>query len=386
MSTQQTVAVLGLGRMGTAMVGRLREKGRKVTGWTRSRPGTAQSAVAEADVVVLSLYDGAACEEVLAQIGGSTDAVIVNTCTIGPREAATLAHRYGDAYVHAPVLGSIPAVASGSLQILAAGTALPIVRPVLEHLGTVIHINDAETAAALKLVANHSLAGAVLALRDALQQADAVGLRRDQTLDVLTHGQLGGLVERKRDVLMGHDAQAQFTAGALAKDLALLAEASGLPIPAAAEFGKASADLDIASVATAPAVDPAVLEPLRAYARGHATGDPIHFRRAFLPSAHIEGIRDGDFVSWPLEEYVALFDSTPATDELTRRRRVDSVEVHGSVATASMTLHHGATTFTDSFLIVRVDDGWKIANKVYHRHDPIDPPRVRPPEPVVVSR
>lgn len=38
-------------------------------------------------------------------------------------------------------------------------------------------------------------------------------------------------------------------------------------------------------------------EPLRAYIRGHATGDPTYFRDAFLPTAHIEGIRDGAFVS-----------------------------------------------------------------------------------------
>ncbi|WP_426404654.1 nuclear transport factor 2 family protein [Streptomyces sp. R-07] len=29
--------------------------------------------------------------------------------------------------------------------------------------------------------------------------------------------------------------------------------------------------------------------------RGHATGDPVHFRAAFLPSARIKGIRDGAF-------------------------------------------------------------------------------------------
>jgi hypothetical protein len=41
----------------------------------------------------------------------------------------------------------------------------------------------------------------------------------------------------------------------------------------------------------------AVLIPLHAYIRGHATGDPAHFRQAFLPTAHIEGIRNGTFVS-----------------------------------------------------------------------------------------
>lgn len=111
----------------------------------------------------------------------------------------------------------------------------------------------------------------------------------------------------------------------------------------------------------------AVLEPLHAYIRGHATGDPVHFRDAFLPTAHIEGIRDGEFVSWCLDEYRALFPGRPAPDEPIRSRHVDAVEVHGGVATATMTLRHGPDTFTDIFLLVRVADGWRIANKVYHR-------------------
>jgi hypothetical protein len=111
-----------------------------------------------------------------------------------------------------------------------------------------------------------------------------------------------------------------------------------------------------------------VLTPLRAYMRGHATGDPAHFRAAFLPSAHVEGIRDGAFVSWTLDDYCTLFTGQPAPDEATRSRRIDSVHVYGSVATAAMTLRHGPDTFTDIFLLVRTDGRWHIANKAYHRH------------------
>lgn len=42
--------------------------------------------------------------------------------------------------------------------------------------------------------------------------------------------------------------------------------------------------------------------------------------------------------------------------------------VRGSVATAAMTLWHGADTFTDVFLLIRADGRWRIANKAYHRH------------------
>ncbi len=38
----------------------------------------------------------------------------------------------------------------------------------------------------------------------------------------------------------------------------------------------------------------------------------------------------------------------------------------GTGAMAKATLLHGATTFTDYFVLLKVDGEWKIANKVYH--------------------
>ncbi|GAB2607529.1 nuclear transport factor 2 family protein [Streptomyces capparidis] len=384
MTAPRTIAVLGLGRMGTAIATRLAGHDWDVVGWTRSgrtagavgTTGDPGDAVAKADIALLALFDGRACRQVVDHVRASLrpDAIVLNTSTIAPAEAAELARRLGPRYVHAPVLGSVPAAAAGALGILAAADqeAFDRALPVLEALGTVRRVEDAATAAALKLVANSSLAGAVLALRESLRQADALGLPRAQVLDVLELGQLGGLVARKRAFLddgPAGAAAAEFTIGALAKDMALLAAASGSPVRAAADLAgtPAGPEADIAVAATVPAVDDAVLEPLRAYVRGHATGDPAHFRDAFLPSAHIEGIRDGAFVSWGLDEYCALFPGRPAPDESARSRRIDSVDVHGTVATASMTLWHGTDTFTDVFLLVRVDGAWRIANKAYHR-------------------
>ncbi|MGW3989493.1 nuclear transport factor 2 family protein [Streptomyces sp. NPDC004830] len=385
--TAHSIAVLGLGRMGSAVAARLTDRGHDVVGWTRSgRPaGAARTvrdpgeAVAKADVVVLTLFDGRACEEVVDRVHRALrpGTIVVNTATVAPAEAAALAGRLGSAYVHAPVLGSVPAVAAGTLHLLVGADpdTLAEVRPVLDALGTVRPCGDAPAAAALKLIANSSLAGAVLSLREALRQADALGLPRAQVLDVLELGHLSAFVSRKRPFLTGErgpeqPGAAQFTVGALAKDMALLADASGVPLRSAADLTGTSADpqSDVAVAATAPGPDDAVLEPLRAYVRGHATGDPGHFRDAFLPTAHISGIREGGFVSWDLEEYCALFPGTPAPDEPTRRRRVDAVDVHGSVATASMTLWHGPDTFTDVFLLVRTGEEWRIADKAYHRH------------------
>ncbi len=368
--------------MGAAMAARLVSLGWEVTGWTRSgravdsvkRADDPNDAVVNADVVILALYDGPACAKVLDRVRDSLrpGAIVLNTSTIAPAEAAALAGQFGASYVHAPLLGSLSAVANGALEILAGADAgaLARVRPLLGALGEVRPAGDAATAAALKLVANSSLAGAVLALRDSLRQGGALSLPPAQVLDVLELGQLGALVARKRPFLAGKPAPAEFTIGALAKDMALLVDASQSPLRSAAELADSPAgpEADIALAATTPAAAGDVLTPLRAYIRGHATGDPAHFREAFLPTAHIEGMREGTFVSWRLDDYCALFHGQPAPDEPARSRRIDAVDVHGAVATASMTLRHGADTFTDVFLLVHVDGQWRIANKAYHRH------------------
>jgi hypothetical protein len=110
----------------------------------------------------------------------------------------------------------------------------------------------------------------------------------------------------------------------------------------------------------------AVRAVITTYFRGHATGIADTMRAAFLPSAHIEGIRGGAFTSWPVDQYVAGFRGQPAADEASRVRTIDAVDVSGSAAMVKATLRHGATTFTDYFVLLKVDGQWKIANKVYH--------------------
>jgi hypothetical protein len=115
--------------------------------------------------------------------------------------------------------------------------------------------------------------------------------------------------------------------------------------------------------------DPARAEieaAIGSYFQGHATGDPAHFRKAFLPTAHIEGIRSGVFTSWTLDDYCALFNGTPARDEAKRKRKIELIDVSGNAAMAKATLDHGATVFTDYFVLLKVDGAWKIANKVYY--------------------
>jgi hypothetical protein len=123
----------------------------------------------------------------------------------------------------------------------------------------------------------------------------------------------------------------------------------------------------IGSPGQAPSDDKAVRAVIQQYFRGHATADGNEMRKAFHPTAHIEGNRDGKFVSWTVDQYVSGFTGKPAADEASRRRTIDHVEIAGDAAMAGATLVHGGTTFTDYFVLLKVGGEWKIANKVYSR-------------------
>ena len=128
--------------------------------------------------------------------------------------------------------------------------------------------------------------------------------------------------------------------------------------------------LVLAGLAAAPVQtsdDKAVRAVIQQYFRGHATADPAEMLKAFHPTAHIEGNRDGQFVSWTAERYASGFSGKPAADEASRRRTIDQLAISGDAAMASATLVHGATTFTDYFVLLKINGEWKIANKVYSR-------------------
>lgn len=110
----------------------------------------------------------------------------------------------------------------------------------------------------------------------------------------------------------------------------------------------------------------AVRVPLENYMQGHATDNPEYMRKAFMPTAHIESVREGPLTSWTLDTYCQRFKGTPAADEATRCRTIDAIDIGGTAASAKITLVHGNITFIDYFVLLKTEDGWRIANKAFH--------------------
>lgn len=254
-----SVSILGLGRMGLAAAERYAAQGWTVTTWARSgrtAPGarsapSAGEAVRAGGPVLLFLFDGPASLEVLdvAAPALPDGTLVVNCATTSPDEAdraAAIVLAAGGRYVHAPVLGSVPAVRAGTLVSFAGGAeddldaAAAVLGPLVREL---VRVPTAARAAALKLVANTSLGGAMAALAEALEVARGLGVERAEALDVLARGRLAGVVDSSRERLLGLErTPAHFTLAALAKDLRVAREASGVEPVALVRADAALAD------------------------------------------------------------------------------------------------------------------------------------------------
>jgi len=128
----------------------------------------------------------------------------------------------------APVLGSIAEADSGSLKIFAGGPEHIVddLKPVLSILGTLIHVGGLGAGAAAKLVANGTIFGAIGLLGEALALADALGLSRDSTYEVLAATPLAEQAAKRRGEFETGEYPARFTLRLACKDARLIDEAA----------------------------------------------------------------------------------------------------------------------------------------------------------------
>ncbi len=251
------VAVVGTGRMGAAMVGRIVGAGHTVTAWNRTASraqglgaavaATPREAVAGASIVVVSLADD---DAVRAAYGGpdgivaglSPGAVVCDTSTIAPatvRELAAAVAQCGASLVDTPVSGSVALVQSGGLTILAGGdaTALDRATPVLSCFGSrIVRLGGQGTGATMKLVVNSVVHALNLAVSEALVLAEKAGVDRAAAYDVFaTSAVAAPFVQYKRESFVNPDhAPVAFALDLVAKDLRLigdLADSVGARMP-----------------------------------------------------------------------------------------------------------------------------------------------------------
>ena len=106
---------------------------------------------------------------------------------------------------------------------------------------------------------------------------------------------------------------------------------------------------------------------LEHYLQGHATGQADHFRQAFHPEAKLFWVSDGELVQRTSEAYIAGARGEPAADEAARVRRIESIDITGTAASAKIVLDYPGVVFTDYMSLLKVNEEWKIVNKIFYR-------------------
>ena len=281
------VAVLGLGRMGAPMAGRLSNAGHDLIVWSRTsehadaladRAEVARSpaeAGSKADVAVTMLTDGGALEEVVLGRNGLAEGLapgtlLIDMSTTGPapaRKVAKALEERGIGFVDAPVAGSVGPAAEGTLAIMVGGAdeAVARARPLLEILGgpeRTWHVGPVGAGQAAKLMVNLVLGGVTAAVAEGLILGRVLGLSPDDALDVLEGASVAAqTVRSKRDKLRSGDyGDPGFRLALMHKDLRLAvdaARAARASLPAtervaelyAGAKGRGLADQDYAAVA-----------------------------------------------------------------------------------------------------------------------------------------
>jgi 3-hydroxyisobutyrate dehydrogenase/2-hydroxy-3-oxopropionate reductase len=274
------------------MARRFHGGGYDLTLWNRDR-GKAQSVASEtgsdvalsaaeaasaADIVLTSLADDAALEEVYLGADGivagiEAGSVAVDTSTVHPATVVKVGEAVdstGARLIDCPVSGSVSTVESGMLTVMAGGDATLIsrVEPLLETIAKrVIRVGGRGAGAACKLAVNGLVHGLNVALSEALVLAEKAGVDREKAYEVFSSGAGGApFVEYKRDAYLHPEAAAvAFTLDLVAKDLDLITQ---LGSEVGAPMDQATTGLDIVNRAIESGLAGRDLSAIAVFLRG----------------------------------------------------------------------------------------------------------------------
>jgi 3-hydroxyisobutyrate dehydrogenase len=201
------IAFLGLGHMGGPMAANLVSGGFAVRGFDPvaalkaaaadkgvSIFDSGAEAVAEADIVITSLPNGAIVKSCYAEAlpAAKPGTLFIDTSTISVSDAREINQQARDAgmsQLDAPVSGGIKGATAGTLAFMVGGDEAAVERaqPVLKPMaGKVIHCGASGAGQAAKLCNNMVLAVQQIAIGEAFLLAEKLGLSAQSLFDVIT--------------------------------------------------------------------------------------------------------------------------------------------------------------------------------------------------------
>jgi 3-hydroxyisobutyrate dehydrogenase len=251
MTTEPTIAFLGLGRMGQPMAMNLVRAGFHVRVWNRTLSrtdmfaavgavpaATPADATRGADIVITMLADGPSVRAAMVRQEGGLEGtgrgkVWVQMSTVGvqwTRLLAADAAAYGVSFVDAPVSGSEGPATTGDLIILASGPAdrRDKLAPVFGALGRrTVWLGEEGAGSSAKLVLNNLLVGLTEATAEALTFAASLRLDPADIVELLCQTPLGSpYTVQKARAMLAADFRPAFALKHAVKDAGLALDAA----------------------------------------------------------------------------------------------------------------------------------------------------------------
>ena len=237
-----SVALLGSGLLGEAIGRRLLDQGVALKAWNRT-PGRCQglieagaesvqdlSSISETcSSVITVLRDGPITETMVRELGDLHGCCLMPMGTMGITEIRRLAqqvHNQNGTCLEAPVLGSKPQAANGTLLVMAGGTQelFDQQRPLLDHLSQQpMLVGAIGSGAATKLALNQLIASLTHAFSLSLRLVQQAGVPVETFMDILRPSALYAPTFDKKlqRMLDGHYSDPNFSTSLLRKDLLL---------------------------------------------------------------------------------------------------------------------------------------------------------------------
>ncbi len=245
-----SVAVLGLGIIGTEWARNLHKDGVPLTVWNRSAKAdsglpaasaTPADAIRDAELIILVVSDPAAVSGVLDQIEPALGPgkLLCQASTVSAAwnlKFASRVEKTGARFLETPFTGSKPAAQDRKTVFYIGGDADLLARaePVLARLSqTRLHIGPLGSAASLKLAMNMNIAMVSEALAESLRFARAAGIPDSVYFEALkVNAARAPLSDLKEPKLIAGDYSPQFSLKHMHKDLGLAFESmEGLDLP-----------------------------------------------------------------------------------------------------------------------------------------------------------
>lgn len=247
---KQSIAILGLGIVGSRVRQRLVDAGYKVSCWSRTFRGlvgecqSPQEAVEKADIVSIYLKDAPMVREVFsaAKQALREGTLVINHATIDLPTTLWLAEQCAARscdFLDAPFTGSKDAAAAGQLLYYIGGSE-GTMQSVSEYLAVsskaCMHCGEIGTATVTKIATNLISACTLQAMSEAMTIAKTHGVKPEVFAEAaIKNGSGSPLMAMKYPTILKGDFDAHFTMANMLKDskyALALAESAGVDLPA----------------------------------------------------------------------------------------------------------------------------------------------------------